>query len=1198
MSNQPQHVSPSSRSEQGKGELLFRARPDGAIMFANHSFTQFFADSSEELAGRNVFSLLSKHDRSHVEALLNDMSAAAPAFNVTCRIPDRDGIQHSLDLMIFGVYDSQGNVLELHGASGSFATHEDNKKSLSPPPSEFSLTLEQVSEQLALELLEQRRAKNKAHAHSRSFESLAERLPEAIIRCDHAHVIRYVNHAALKLADIPIKSFIGSTLGEKSFLQCPARDWKHGCDESRALGEEREYLFKTTGASPSTLYKVRFIPEFSATGEFEATLLIIRDRTQDTTAQTILKDRTKALRSRILELETLYDLLNVDSPQMSAPTMLELAASTLPRILQEHEGGFACIFWNGAKYCSPGAPAHLEHDEELSPTVFSTPIPSNEEPDGIIMLGYAPRTQSSPPALTEREKEFAALAAEQLAGFIDRASKHDALKISHKILELGLQSAHDPVFILSADSPPVFINCNLAVERVFGYKKFEILGKTNSILHVSNERLEMFHMILDREMKEKNSVFLTDFTLKRKNGEIFYSEHFVSELIDDENERLGWIYVVRDISQYKDMEFELQKTRDELEKGIEERTQELQRLNEQLRAENLERRQTEKMLEQSERFLRGIIQDQTELLYRMQPSGLITYVNTSFVRFFSNENERLVAQNISARMPEEDWKKVQDVIQKLTPEKPVGEVEHRVFRADGATRWLHWMNRGFFNKVGELQEIQAVGRDITARIEAERNLRWAMKEKESYRLNLETIFSSIPDAIVTVDSNLNIIESNKAFETLLAKSRSQIVNQHIETALPFLKEHEIALLQAPPPAESGGQEYTFEHSFNGKDTRILTLNAAPLINPEQEQIGAVLIIRDITRLATLEKELTLRHSFQNIVGKHESMQKIFNILERLADHETTVLITGESGTGKELIAEALHFGSIRKERPLVKVNCSALSESLLESELFGHVRGAFTGAIRDNVGRIEAAQNGTLFLDEIGDISPHIQLKLLRFLEQKEFERVGDPKTVKADVRVIAATNQNLQEEVLKGRFRQDLFYRLKVVNLHLPPLRERSEDIPLLIEHFLNHFRSSMGNNIQGISQGALAALMRHSWPGNIRELRHAIEHACILSSGDVIDKECLPLEILEPRTQTLGAPPAPPQTPTPPSPYEQRAAIQETPQAASLESPNLTWGKLDRDAILMALNQSRWNKSKAAKALGINRKTLYRKMSQLKIQ
>ena len=272
-------------------------------------------------------------------------------------------------------------------------------------------------------------------------------------------------------------------------------------------------------------------------------------------------------------------------------------------------------------------------------------------------------------------------------------------------------------------------------------------------------------------------------------------------------------------------------------------------------------------------------------------------------------------------------------------------------------------------------------------------------------------------------------------------------------------------------------------------------------------------IQDRRRLLTENRELRAalaeRHRVEGIIGESGAMQEMLSVVRRVAPSDATVLIRGESGTGKELIARALHYASPRAARPLVKVNCAALAESLLEAELFGHEKGAFTGAVTARKGRFELADGGSLFLDEIGDLPPHLQVKLLRVLQEREFERVGSSRPIKVDVRLLAATHRNLEALVREGRFRDDLYYRINVVTIQLPPLRERREDVPMLIDHFLRAFADKNGKSIRGLTREAREALLRYDYPGNVRELENLIERAVVLTRDDVIDLTDLPLTL-----------------------------------------------------------------------------------------
>ncbi len=270
-------------------------------------------------------------------------------------------------------------------------------------------------------------------------------------------------------------------------------------------------------------------------------------------------------------------------------------------------------------------------------------------------------------------------------------------------------------------------------------------------------------------------------------------------------------------------------------------------------------------------------------------------------------------------------------------------------------------------------------------------------------------------------------------------------------------------------------------------------------------------------LCRLREEVSNKYTFQNIIGKSQEIQTVFKLVKQVAETDASVFIFGETGTGKELIAKAIHYSSLRKDKPFISVNCAALSETLLESELFGHERGAFTGAMKQKKGRFELADKGTLFLDEVGDIPLSTQVKLLRVVQEKEFERVGGVETIHTDIRIISATNQNLKQLILKGTFREDLFYRLNVMPLELAPLRKRIEDIPLLVQHFLDKHTARLGKTVKSITPAALELLLAYSWPGNVRELENVMERAIILCLGDTIEPQHLTCLFQEKDSQIL---------------------------------------------------------------------------------
>jgi len=325
----------------------------------------------------------------------------------------------------------------------------------------------------------------------------------------------------------------------------------------------------------------------------------------------------------------------------------------------------------------------------------------------------------------------------------------------------------------------------------------------------------------------------------------------------------------------------------------------------------------------------------------------------------------------------------------------------------------------------------------------------------------------------------------------------------------------------------------------------------------------------------LKEKLQREFDLQNIIGTSPSMKALMDMVAMVAPSEATVLITGESGTGKELIARSIHYNSGRRTAPFVIVNCAALAETLLESELFGHERGAFTGADKRREGRFRQADGGTLFLDEIGETSPGMQAKLLRVLQEREIQRVGGDETLTVDVRILAATNRDLENEVQQGKFREDLFYRLNVVTVEIPPLKARHEDIPLLAQHFLKRFAARNRKTVKGFTPQAMDLLLKHDWPGNVRELENAVERAVILLSGDYITDRELPLSITQNVTRNSTEP----------------IAVKD---AGGLPTGAQSLADVEKDVILATLSETGGNKSETARRLGINRKTLHLKLKR----
>ena len=326
-------------------------------------------------------------------------------------------------------------------------------------------------------------------------------------------------------------------------------------------------------------------------------------------------------------------------------------------------------------------------------------------------------------------------------------------------------------------------------------------------------------------------------------------------------------------------------------------------------------------------------------------------------------------------------------------------------------------------------------------------------------------------------------------------------------------------------------------------------------------------------VATLRQELRTRYHFENLIGKSRAMQEVFGLLEQVAGSRSTVMVYGKSGTGKELVAKAIHYNSPRSAKAFVAVNCAAIPAELLESELFGHEKGAFTGAIATKVGKFELATGGTLFLDEIGHMRLDLQAKILRALQEREIERVGGTRTIKIDVRILAATNRDLRKAIEEGTFREDLYYRLNVVPITLPPLRQRREDIPLLVEHFIGKYNREFARKVKGFSAGATAALYQYDWPGNVRELENVIERAVALAQSETISLRDLPLEI-----SILGG------------------DVIEDIQKAGLTLREAR-SHFERQYILNILDRVQWNQTEAARVLGLHRNTLAWKLQRLRI-
>jgi PAS domain S-box-containing protein len=437
----------------------------------------------------------------------------------------------------------------------------------------------------------------------------------------------------------------------------------------------------------------------------------------------------------------------------------------------------------------------------------------------------------------------------------------------------------------------------------------------------------------------------------------------------------------------------------------------------------------------------------------------------------------------------------------------------------------------------------------------------------SKHTDYQSILNSITDGVLTVDHNMIITSFNHAAEKITRVKRTEAIGSHC-----------FEVMRAEVCESGCPIKKTFKSGKSCKNIPVFIVRAdnkripisvtTGIVRDNQGNvIGGVETFRDLSELEKLRREIYKKHSFEDIVSKNHQMLQLFSLLPQVADSHSTVLIEGDSGTGKELFAKAIHNQSPRRDEPFVAVNCGALPDTLIESELFGYKAGAFTDAKRNKLGRFALAQKGTIFLDEIGDISPVMQTRLLRVVENRTYVPLGATTSLRMDARIIVATHRNLKEMIDDGQFREDLYFRINVVRLRLPPLVERKEDIPLLVDHFIERFKTITGKQIVGISQDALAALAIYDWPGNVRELENAMEHAFVLCLNGMIRQEHLP-DHIQPQRE-------PPYVPT-----------QKTLKA------------IEKQAITHALIQNGWRRMATARELGIDKNTLRRKIQRYDIR
>ena len=467
------------------------------------------------------------------------------------------------------------------------------------------------------------------------------------------------------------------------------------------------------------------------------------------------------------------------------------------------------------------------------------------------------------------------------------------------------------------------------------------------------------------------------------------------------------------------------------------------------------------------------------------------------------------------------------------------------------------------------------------------SLRTPIKGLFETPVELPSLIDEVPLGMVVLDTRRRILLINRAFEALSGFSMEEAKGIHCS----HIMRSKLCIQRCPlDHMDSHSESISIESDMINKDRQLIPIqiNLSPILDAEDNLVGFLETVEDLRPIKEVDSKTTQAYAFRHLIGKSAEMTRIFQMLPLLAQSDSAILITGETGTGKDLLSEAVHQASNRAKGPFVKVNCGALPETLLESELFGHRKGAFTGAVENKPGRFRLAHNGTLYLTEIGDLPLPLQVKLLTFLDDKVVYPLGSAKGFQADVRIIAATHRNLDLMVKEKRFREDLMFRLNVVRLHLPPLRERGDDIRLILDYFMNIFVKRFRKNINGLSKRALKILLDYPFPGNVRELRNIIEYAVNMCPKGQIQSAHLPAYLSETR-------------------YYYGRSMPEEAEVSGWSASNVkssieqngqkTWASLERDMIIKALVKTKGRRNKAADMLGWGRSTLWRKIKQYKI-
>jgi PAS domain S-box-containing protein len=734
---------------------------------------------------------------------------------------------------------------------------------------------------------------------------------------------------------------------------------------------------------------------------------------------------------------------------------------------------------------------------------------------------------------------------------LERRRAQKAIQESESKLNAMISSIGD--YICMVDNDFNLLWANEITKKAFGN---DIIGKKcYDVYHHREEPCEPFPCPAFKTFQD-GKVHEQEIKLKTKNGQTKFC-HWITNvaLRDKKGNPSAVIQIARDITARKHAEEELREARKDLEKRVKKRTADLIAANEKLRQEILVRKQVEEELRLKDKAIASSIN--AFAIADLEEN--YTYVNNAYLKLWGYDdcNEVLGRPALSFLHEKEKGLKAAEKLRKTG--SWTGELVAR--RKDGTLFDVYVSASIVKDESGMPICEMASFADITKRKRAEEKLSNMFNELEKSRDDMLSILNMLRMGTAITDKDGRIKFLSESAQRIIGISQEEALGRHWEELFPVKEEEKLQLRamasqkpvlrkKLPVHIETpGGERYWVEIEVQDEPR-----------NPGRK----ILFFYDMSEIYDLRRMLDEKAQFHDLIGKSNQMRYIYQQIQEVSTVDWTVLIEGETGTGKELVARAIHYSSPRKNNPFIPINCAGLTDSLLTSQLFGHKRGAFTGAIEDHVGLFEAGNGGTIFLDEIGDISLSVQTNLLRVLEEKEITRVGESKSKKINVRIIAATHKNLTEEVDLGRFRPDLFYRIRVARIKIPPLRERKEDIPLLVAAFLGQCRAATGKPVQDINNEVMGMFLEYNWPGNVRELKSAIEFAVTHCKTTVIQLEDIPPEI--------------------------RESLYPKPLFIEIQQD-------ERDRILSALKKVRGNRTRAAHLLGMSRATLYRRLASLDI-